>query len=65
MLTPAAAACSVSLTHSASGGANVTAVPLLAASNASCWFSYSLFVASGKPLFAVLASAEMPPSVEK
>lgn len=39
-----------------STGPDVTVVPLLAASNASCWFSYSLFVASGK---LVLPSASL------
>lgn len=40
-------ACSVDLTYATSTSPNATDVLLLAAGNASCWFSYSLFVASG------------------
>ncbi|DBB14654.1 TPA: hypothetical protein ACH3X3_004287 [Trebouxia sp. C0006] len=41
-------ACSVDVQYYESGSANVTDVSVLAAGNASCWYSYSLFVtASG------------------
>lgn len=40
-------ACSIDVQYYQSGATNLTDASLLAAGNASCWFSYSLFVASG------------------
>ncbi|DBA69077.1 TPA: hypothetical protein ACH3X2_013237 [Trebouxia sp. C0005] len=39
-------ACSVDVQYYESGSANITDVSVLAAGNASCWYSYSLFVAA-------------------